>query len=49
MKEYEENYIVQLKKAKTDEELSAIIKKIYDDGYNDGHEEGLSDSKSGDF
>ena len=39
MKEYEEKYIVQLKKAKTDEELSAIINKIYADGFEDGHNE----------
>jgi len=37
MKEYEEKYIVLLKKAKTDEELSAIINKIYSDGLEDGH------------
>ena len=36
---YEEKYITQLRNATTDEERSAIINKIYQDGFEDGYNE----------
>jgi len=47
--EYENEYLSMIKKAKTDKEMRQAINKIYMDGFQDGHSEGLEDSKSGDF
>ena len=46
---YIDGFLKSIKEDLTDEELKIILNKLYEDGFLDGHAEGLKDSKKGDF
>lgn len=49
MGDYDQNYLKQIKNAQTDDDIASIINRVYQDGFKDGHDEGIKDAKSGDF
>ena len=43
---YEARFLVAIRASSTDEEFLAIINRLYENGFCDGHEEGLNDAKT---
>ncbi len=47
--EYKKKFIQAVKECKTDEQLGNVINKIYEDGFADGHEEGVNEEDKESF